>query len=126
MEQEELSGYELYEILALIRGLNNPNTIQFLGFVNEKELTEGTKRLASRVAKTIADEVEILNKQRLEIQNYKDESISEQELKNLRISKDSALMQEKIKINIEKLDFSKIENLKLSENYLLLYEKIFK
>jgi len=125
MEQLELSGYELYELLATIRGINNEGA-SFLGFVNEKDLTEGTKRLAARVAKTIAEEIETLNKQRIEIQNYTEDTASEEELKSIKVLKDSALMKEKIKINIEKLDFAKVENSKLSENYQLLYEKIFK
>lgn len=126
MEKIELSGYELYELSAMISGLRVGEDVKFLGFVNEKELTEGTKRFAARINKKLVDELEILNKQRNLIQSYTEENKSDDEIKAIKIKKDSELMNEKIIVEVEKLDFSKVENVKLSENYQFLYEKIFK
>lgn len=124
METIELSGFELYELVAQINGIKNEGN-SFLGLVNEK-ITQGTKRYASRIAKKAIEELQTLNERRLELQSFKEEGKSEEELKQIIIQKDTELMNDKIKMEIEKLDFSKIEDQILTENYTFLYDKIFK
>jgi hypothetical protein len=125
METIELTGFELYELIAQINGFKNEAS-SFVGLNNEKNVTQGTKRYASRIAKKIVDEIKTLNERRVEISEYKDESMSEEALKQHIIQKDTELMNDKIKLEIEKLDFSKVEDCILSENYTFLYDKIFK
>lgn len=125
MEQIELTGYELYELQAQLAGIKY-DSFKFTGFLNEKGLTEGTKRLSSRIHKNLVEEIKILNDSRLAVQDKEYPDMDEPSIKNIRIKEDSELMNDKIKIDVEKLDFSKVENLSLSENYQFLYEKLFK
>jgi hypothetical protein len=125
MEQIELTGFEIYELNAQLIGIKQ-DSFNFTGFLNEKGLTEGTKRFAARIHKKLVEELKTLNESRLAIQNKEYEAMFESEVKDVRIKEDSELMCEKIKIDVEKLDFSKVENLSLSENYQFLYEKLFK
>lgn len=125
MEQIELTGFELYELQAQLAGIKQ-DSFNFTGFLNEKGLTEGTKRLASRSHKKLIEELKLLNESRLAVQNKEFLDKDEETIKNIKIKEDSELMSDKIKIEIEKLDFTKIENLSLSENYQFLYEKLFK
>lgn len=125
METIELTGFELYEVIAQINGIKNDG-ISFVGLVNEKSITQGTKRFAARIAKKLTEELQILNERRVEIQSFTEEGKLEEELKQIRVQKDTELMTDKIKVEIEKLDFSKVEDCILTENYTFLYEKIFK
>lgn len=65
---------ELYEIRAELLGfsIQEENKVKqiYLGFVNEKGVTEGTKRIANKIGKRIADELAEIDKQRQEIKKF--------------------------------------------------------
>jgi hypothetical protein len=123
---KDLLVRDLYEIRALIQGFVSDGKIIYSGFINEKSLTEGTKRIANKIAKQINSELEAIDKQRVEIMSYTEEGKTEVELKAIRANKENELLSDAIDFSVEKLDFKRIENLTLSGNYQFLYDTIFK
>lgn len=135
---------ELYELRALLLGYvvketkadgTSNETILYPGFVNEKGITEGTKRIANKIGKKVNEEIEAVEKQRKEIREFEynkelskgEIPLTEKEIQEGKDKKDSELLNDEITITLEELlDFSKIENLSLSINYSTLYDKIFK
>jgi osmotically-inducible protein OsmY len=105
---KELLVRDLYEIRALIQGYVSEGKILYTGFVNERSITEGVKRIANKISKQINAELEAIDKQRFEI------------------LKDKELLDDPVDFSVEKMDFKKIENLTLSGNYQFLYDTIFK
>lgn len=130
MEEIEISVTELYELRAMLLGFQIKKdevvTTIYTGFANEKGITEGTRRIANKAAKTISNDLELIDKQRLEIKSYTEEGKNELELEVIRAAKDKDLLEDEIKLQIEKIDFKKVEDLSLSMNYNLLFEKLFK
>lgn len=122
----ELLVRDLYEIKALILGFIHNGKVIYSGLINERGLTEGTKRVATKIAKQIATELQAIEKQREDIAKYVEEGKSEDELKEIRSAKDNELLNDPIELSVEKLDFAKIENLTLSGNYQFLYDTVFK
>jgi len=136
MEQIELSIVELYELRALLDGFaiikpakegeEPKREAIYPGFISEKGITEGTKRQIRKASKVLNEELKTIEEQRQEIRNYKEEGLSEEELKAKILAKDQEVLNDKVKFMVEKLDFQRIEDLTLSMDYGLLYEKLFK
>lgn len=116
---------ELYEVRALLQGFQQDGNILIPGFINEKGLTEGTKRIAYKAAKIVNAELETIEKQRNDIQNFKDENFTAEQIATERERRDKELLDESLKLQIEKLQFSRVEGLALSYNYNLLYDLLF-
>lgn len=123
---KELLVRDLYEIKALILGCIRNGKVIYSGFINEKGLTEGTKRIATKIAKQIATELQAIEIQRTDIAKYSEGGKSEDELEVIRSAKDNDLLNDPIDFSVEKLDFARIENLTLSGNYQFLYDTVFK
>lgn len=136
METVKTTIAEAYELRALLLGLqikNEKGDVQQLypGFVMEKGISEGTKRIAHKAARVLNTEIETIDKQRKEIQeavypSETDEGILPEAQAKIKAEKDAELLKESIEFQVEQLDFSKIESLSLSFDYKLLYEKLFK
>jgi len=119
---------ELFHMSAQILGWQENGVQVIPGFAREPELTEGTKRKAKRIGDIFNKEVAEIRKQLAEIDEYKEEGLSEEELAKVIQSKKEELLNDTITIgNIELLDFSKIEDIsfKSGYSYHLLYDKIF-
>lgn len=135
MEEVSLSIYELYELRAQLSGFQD----RYVGFINEKGISEGVKRLSYKALKLVSEEVSQIEEQRRKIveqveQEYvsvKDE-LPEARLANIESAKQKAdseflddSIKNPIKLQVQKLDFKKIEDLTLSSQYQLLYDKLF-
>lgn len=140
MEKIKLKVSEWYQLRAELEGLSLTSTGQILlkGFVNEsgnqkfgiKGISEGSRRIANRDLKFIKNEIEAINKQRIEIQNWvqseeEEVKMTEQELKKYREDKDKELMDDVLEIEVEKLDSSKLDDLTFEGNYPLIQEKLY-
>jgi hypothetical protein len=127
MEEINLKVSELYDLKALALGLdiveqseNGPKRTTIIdGFINETQVPEGVKRRVNRAGKVLEDQVQLINLQRRKV--VEDVALSLDEKKQ----KDTELMNDTITVSIEKVDFSKIEDLTLKFNYQFLYEKLF-
>lgn len=127
---------QAYELRALLLGLqvrNDKGEIQqiYPGFVTEKGISEGVKRIAHKAARVLNTELEAIDKQRKEIQEaiYPAETDAEMQSDGqdkIKAEKDSELLKEELEFQVELLDFTKVENLSLSFDYATLYEKLFK
>lgn len=135
MEQTTLQVKDLYELRAKALGFQimskdkegkQTTQVLCLGFINEPGLPEGVKRGIYKACKMIEDEITLIDKQRKDIQAYTEEGKTTEELEACRSMKDSELLDELTEITIEKIDFKRVENLTLSENYQFLYDKLFK
>lgn len=138
METVKCTVSQAYELRALLLGLqlrNDKGEVQqiYPGFVTEKGISEGMKRIAHKAARVITTELEAIDKQRKEITEFKPEPTegdivehSAEELTKIRNAKDQELLAEELEFEVEQPDFSKIENLSLSFDYSALYEKLFK
>jgi len=112
----------------------------YLGFVNEKGVTEGTKRIANKIGKKITDELTEIEKQREtikkdgELTDEEKESLSEDELKikegeiqKERDRKSTELLNDEVTIVFDEfVDFKMVENMSLSYNYAFVYDRVFK
>jgi hypothetical protein len=135
MEEVSLSIYELYELRAQLSGFQD----RYVGFINEKGISEGVKRLGYKALKLVSDEVTQIEEQRKKIskQTESDYVSSEDETEEVKLADIKALKQQAdanflddsiknpIKLQVQKLDFKKIEDLTLSSQYQLLYDKLF-
>ena len=117
MENIKLTIEEMYHVNAMIFGI--PNVI--VGFVNEphNELKESVKRKVYKIGNITRTSLLQIDEQR---KNIKNSEGSDEE----KISKDKELLQTIEEIEIDKPQFSFIENISLPNNYQLLYDKIFK
>jgi hypothetical protein len=107
MEEVKISIFDLYGIRNHLIGYG------VKGLVNENGLSEGIKRRAHKVLKIVLSELEPINTQLDEIREKKD-TLREKEL-----------LDDKVTIQVEKLDFKLVENVTLTDNYQLLYDTIF-
>jgi len=124
---QDLIVRDLYEIRAQILGFMTGDRVIYNGLLNEKNITEGTKRIATKIARLITAELAEIDKQRIAIKEYTEEGKTEEELAAIRNAKDEELLNDKIEFEIpEKLDFKKVADLSLSSNYQFLYDTIFK
>lgn len=96
MEQIQLTGKEIVELIAQLYGNKD-----FVGFVNERDLTERVKRQAYLLAKILQTHLKVL------LDNQKNPA------------------DETVQVTLSKLEFYLIENCKLSRNYQFLYDRIF-
>lgn len=137
METIKVTITELYELRALLDGfaILRPSKVEgesptkevlYTGLIHEKGVTEGTKRQALRAKQVINRELESIEAQRKDIQAYTEEGLSEEGLKAKIAQKDRELLAEAIEISVEKMDFQRLEDLSLSMDYGVLYEKLFK
>lgn len=120
METIEAKVSELYELRALLLGFQQEGKVIYPGFIHEKGITEGTKRIANKAAKIIGGELDDISKRRRELEA--DESL----IKEDKEKKDKEILDDTVKFSAELLEFAKVENLSLSMNYEFLYEKLFK
>lgn len=136
METVKCTVTQAYELRALLLGLqvrNDKGEIQqiYPGFVTEKGISEGVKRIAHKAARVIASELEAIDKQRKEIQDAVYPASTDEEMQSdgqdkIKAEKDAELLKEELEFQVELLDFTKVENLSLSFDYASLYEKLFK
>lgn len=136
METVKCTVTQAYELRALLLGLqvrNDKGDVQqiYPGFVTEKGISEGVKRIAHKAARVIASELEAIDKQRKEIQDAVYPASTDEEMQSdgqdkIKAEKDAELLKEELEFQVELLDFAKVENLSLSFDYASLYEKLFK
>jgi len=125
---------ELYELQAQLGGVKITQkiedkdvvTLEYKGILNEKGVTEGTKRAVLKDLRVINTEIETLNKQRQEIAAYAEEGKTPEELAEIIKAKDAELISQDVEIDIELIDFSKIQDLVFSMDYDFTYNKLFK
>lgn len=149
METIQCTVSELYDLRSQLTGLYKVNDkfhlgiavpkegveiqIIYQGLLNETEdtdakykrpvLTEGAKRIALRILNKIAAEIKIIDQQRRDIETIVGD---DDETKALRAEREKELVTVTVQLSIEeKMDFKKIEDLKFTSNYQLLYDKIF-
>lgn len=127
MEELKFSVSDWYEIQAQLLGHVQPDgKVDYCGLVNETDITEGTKRAAYRTGKIILKELEPILEQYNKLDSFQpEEEISAQDLAQLRATKKAELFADQVPITIEKLQFAKVENAKLSANYQFIYDKVF-
>lgn len=125
MEEVSLSIYELYELRAQLNGFQD----RYVGFINEKGISEGVKRLSYKALKLVNDELTEIEKQRTAITEEAAKDLNEDEAVIAKQKADAKFLDDSIenpiKLLIQKLDFKKIEDLTLSSQYQLLYDKFF-
>lgn len=136
METVKSTVAEAYELRALLLGLqikNDKGEVHQLypGFVTEKGISEGTKRIAHKAARVINTELEAIDKQRKEIQDAVYPAETDADMlpgaqEKAKAEKDAELLKESIEFQVELLDFTKVADLSLSFDYKVLYEKLFK
>lgn len=127
---------ELYELQAQLGGVtitqkvegkDEPQiTLQYTGILNEKGVTEGTKRGVLKNLRVLDTETETITKQRKEIAAYTEEGKTPEELIEIIKAKDAEVLASEIEFETELIDFSKIKDLAFSMNYQIAYEKLFK
>ena len=133
METVKCKVRDLYELRAQLNGFSVQQTTNagaakeevktipiYTGFIHEKGITEGMKRLANKSLKAINEELTPIEKQRKELAENKD--LSKDEIN----SKDNEILDGDVEFQTQLMDFSKVEDLSLSMNYEFLYEKLFK
>lgn len=133
---------DLYDLRAQIVGWKTSNLVKkadgieevvekvwYLGFVNEKGITEGTKRIANKIDKKILAELITIDEQRKAIADdkYEGSELTKEQIEADKNKRNQVLMDDEVTISLEELiDFNKVADLTLSNNYVMLYEKIFK
>lgn len=123
MENISLKVSELYELKALILGLDIINTQDqskktlVNGFVNELSLPEGVKRAAYRIGKAAEVETSQIDEQRKRLYAGSDAESA--------AAREKELFCDVLELAVEKIPFSRIEHLTLPNNYQFLYDKIF-
>jgi len=127
--EKKLTVEEIYQCLGLFSGLSQLNTETkkqesiVLGFVNEKSISEGMRRIANKVTKKLNDNYPLDQIQ--QIQSEETDIIEKQ-------AKLKELVDGEVIINFEELpDFKlldeRLEQRKetLSHNYTYIFEKLF-
>lgn len=132
MKTVSLPVRQLYDAKALLLGYRifgkdkdgkDVDHVVIPGFINERQLSEGVKRQAYKIGKTLDDEIELVNKQRKDIAEYAEDGV--ENISDVRNAKETQLLNDDVKIVFEPISFSKIEHLSLSDNYQFLYDKFF-
>ncbi len=96
------------------------------GFLNEKSISEGVRRIAYKMNKSVSLELNDIDKRKKEILTYKEEEKNEQEIAAIIKGKLKEIDEDKINIDFSEVpDFKLIEKLSLSHNYSFLFEHIF-
>lgn len=130
----------LYELRALLYGFEgikkNGEAFKIPPFVDSNVITEGTRRIANKIAKKITAEITGIDEQMMKISSKKVEDDAVFESDEKRAEAESALEEEKKKLTEEllsgectftleeTLDFKKLENLTFQWNYTFLFETV--
>jgi Fe-S cluster assembly iron-binding protein IscA len=117
MQEIKITVLELFALRNYLMGLpTDDGKILIPGFLNEKGLTEGIKRRANKALKIIVTELDPICKQ---LDSLRTVENAENE------KKEKELLEDKVTISVEKMDFKLIENVSLSFNYQVLYDHLF-
>lgn len=138
--EKQLKVSEIYECIALLAGFENPeNKMKSVGFCNEVNISEGTRRIANKTLKKLNDNWP--KEQILAIQALEDKDLAELKEGEVReegalfqIKKDKVdeLMNNEVTIVFEELpDFKQLDKRleerkeTLSFNYTYIYDRLF-
>lgn len=143
--EKKLKVEELYECIALLQGFKNEQTeITTIGFVNEKSISEGMRRIGNKTIRKLKENYpedqfkDILSISHKELyngilpENYKETGEDNTKLETLKQSKINDLLKDEVIITFEELpDFkaldSRLEERKesLSFDYTYLFDRLF-
>lgn len=137
METVKATVKELYQLRALLDGLSTtkteegkePITTEIVrGMIHEIGVPETTKRAAYKALRIINAELTPIQEQQQALFKVKGDDQVELTTEQLETAKtaEQTLLNDTVEFQVELIDFSKIENQSLTNNYGFLYEKLFK
>lgn len=116
----EISPDDLLKIRDLIFG-SKIGDITFNGFVNERTVTEDTKRDVYKIGCIINASIDEFEK-KLHLLNKDNPTKEEVDIIK---QKATAMLSDKVTVFFNPIDFNSVKNLSFASNYQLLYDKVF-
>jgi hypothetical protein len=126
METLQCAVKDLYYLRACLGGWKVDDEVKQHAFVSEAGLTEGTRRIATKALRLLNVELTPIDARRNEVASYTEEGKTDAELVAIREAKEKEILDDVVSIQIEKIDFKKVEDLSFIGNYEFLYQKLFK